>query len=118
MVLFSNFEFDDFNTLIEPTFRPLSTLLLLLHIVLLTILLLNLLIAMMGETFQSTKEHVDQVWHMCYAFMILSVEAEMDEESFLDPHLHYWLDTEGSRWLMTEEVNTTKYTNQNPNSTQ
>jgi len=110
MVLFSNFDFDAWNADIDPNFRPLSTILLLLHVILLTILLLNLLIAMMGETFQSTKAHVDQVWHMCYAFMILSVEAEMDESAFVDTQLHYWFETDGARWLMTEEVNTTKYT--------
>lgn len=51
MVMLGDIDFDSFNATIYPDFRWLSSILLIMHILIITIMLLNLLIAMMGDTY-------------------------------------------------------------------
>jgi len=86
-----------------------AVILLIAYVVTVTVLLINLLIAMMGDTFGQTKDVADKVWHMSYADIIVSLESEMTRKEWEDPKKRYWMDIEGRRWLQIEEVNDTQY---------
>lgn len=49
MVALGDIDFEEFSSEMRPGFEPLSNLFLLLHVILVTIMLLNLLIAMVGD---------------------------------------------------------------------
>jgi len=109
LVMLNIWDFDSFLDVILPEYRFLATILLLLHILTITLMLLNLLIAMMGDTFGQTKDDADKVWHMSYADIIVSLESEMTRKEWDDPKKRYWMDIDGRRWLQIEEVNDTQY---------
>jgi len=96
------FEFDDYSAARYP---PLSIALLLIYVVVVTILLLNLLIAMMGDTFQRISEDADKKWHLEWARIIFSIENEMSPHERLDPANQYWTTVNGNRYLQVQEVN-------------
>jgi hypothetical protein len=108
-VLLNSFDESSFHDGIAEPYRPLSFLLIILYIVTLTIMLLNLLIAMMGDTFNSTKEDADKVWHMSYAQIITSLESEMSQSELQKEEIRYWLEDNGSKYLQVEEVDPDYY---------
>lgn len=121
----------------DPDFIPvdrydvISTCFLFVYVLLSTILLLNLLIAMMSETYSNVSEEALNQWHLevclsffpsqCFFFsspthplfflcfvvqwarIIFSIEAELTDEQF--ETLKYWTVIDGKRYLMTQETN-------------
>jgi len=108
-VLLNSFDQESFHDGIAPQYKSLSFILLVLYIVTLTIMLLNLLIAMMGDTFNSTKDDADKIWHMSYAQIIVSLESEMSEADLRNESVRYWMEDEGRKYLQMEEVNAEHY---------
>jgi len=108
-VLLNSFDLSTFLDGIAERYQPLSFILLILYIVTLTIMLLNLLIAMMGDTFNSTKDEADKVWHMSYAQIIVSLESEMSESDLQKEEIRYWLEEDGNKYLQMEEIDPEHY---------
>ncbi len=70
MGLFSNFDLDYY---IEGEYPYANVGLLIFYIVVITILLLNLLIAMMGDTYQDVKKGAKKLWFVFINFFIRSI---------------------------------------------
>ncbi|CAF5177494.1 unnamed protein product, partial [Rotaria sp. Silwood1] len=67
-------------------------------------LLLNLLIAMMGDTYGNVIEGATQIWHLERARIVFAIENEMSiDERKLDKN-KYWTNVDGQRYLQVEEV--------------
>ncbi|CAF1052768.1 unnamed protein product [Rotaria sordida] len=82
-----------------------SVTLLIIYIIVITILLLNLLIAMMGDTYADVKQNAKKLWHLERARIALDVERGISKSK---RHLQinkYWIDVKGERYLQVEQVN-------------
>ncbi|CAF3382314.1 unnamed protein product [Rotaria sp. Silwood2] len=81
-----------------------GVLFLVLYVVVITILLLNLLIAMMGDTYADVKKSAKRLWHLERARIALDLENGI---SMSKRHLNsnkYWVDVQGERYLQVEQV--------------
>ncbi|CAF1156051.1 unnamed protein product [Adineta steineri] len=86
------------------TFQYISMPLLVIYVVVVSILLLNLLIAMMGDTYGNVIESATQIWHLERARIIFAIENEMSiDERILDKN-KYWTNVDGQRYLQIEEI--------------
>jgi len=99
------------GTPVRSNYIPFSTLLYLSYVILITILLLNLLIAMMGNTFGAVKERSREEWHMAYAQIIFSLESELPESFWndKDAFVPYWVTIDNKRFLQVDEDNSEAY---------
>jgi len=107
------FEFDDY---LASRFPVISVSLLLMYVMVVSILLLNLLIAMMGDTYAKIIEEADKQWHLEWARIIFSIENEMSPAERLDPKNTYWTNVNGLRYLQVQEVDANHFRKlDNPN---
>jgi len=108
-------DFDANAASADSTYTPWVSLLYTTYIIVITILLLNMLIAMMGDTFNTVKEQSREEWHLCYAQIIFSIESELGDDYFhrgegkydFEP---YWTTINGKRFLQVQETNANWYT--------
>ncbi|CAF5052984.1 unnamed protein product [Rotaria magnacalcarata] len=85
--------------------HPLASVTLLIcHIVVITILLLNLLIAMMGDTYTDVKKSATKLWHLERARIALEIENGMSSSERKSDVNKYWVDVKGERYLQVEQV--------------
>lgn len=82
----------------------LGVTLLVCYVIVVTILLLNLLIAMMGNTYGNINDEADDQWFLERARLISSIENEMDEECRNLPQNRYWTTLGGKRYLQIEAI--------------
>ena len=120
MGLLGDFDLDYY---IESPF-PLTTVsLLIAYVVLITILLLNLLIAMMGDTFADVKSSAKQLWfvvsrdeamkkrfssssrHLERTRIALDIERNLSPAQRASSKNKYWVEVDGERYLQVERVN-------------
>ncbi|CAF2906771.1 unnamed protein product [Rotaria sp. Silwood2] len=80
-----------------------SVILLIFYIVLITILLLNLLIAMMGDTYASVKKSAKQLWHLERARIALRIENDIARSKRPLGFKKYWVNINGERCIQVEE---------------
>lgn len=101
-ILLGELEFADANVGAFPAF---SIALLLVYVVLVSIMLLNLLIAMMGETYANINEDADGQWQLERARIIFAIESKMTLAQRNDPENKYWTVVDGQKCLQIERVN-------------
>lgn len=89
-MMMGDIDIDTFNDSLIKEFRPLGTLASIAWVVLITLLLLNLLIAMMGNTYEQVKERSTQEWNKFLAQIVQSIEGEMSIDDFKSSK--YWMD--------------------------
>eukprot|EP00808_Paulinella_micropora_P004622 g14134.t1 len=105
MVMLGDVGFQDFNEDIMPEYKWLSSLFLLLYVIVITIMLLNLLIAMMGNTYDEVNETSTKEWNLSFAQIVLSVEHEMDKKDLRTTNDYkYWTVIGGKRYLQLTET--------------
>ncbi len=106
---------------IEAPYPLASVTLLIFYVVVVTILLLNLLIAMMGDTYADVKKSAKKLWfvfllmcvcvsnsifrHLERARIALDVENGMATSERKLAVNKYWVDVQGERYLQVEQVN-------------
>ena len=113
----------DLDHHIDSPFPITTVSLLIFYVVLITILLLNLLIAMMGDTFADVKGSAKQLWfvfsfsfrfilsirsvfrHLERTRIALDIERNLSEEERTLTKNRYWVDIEGERYFQVERVN-------------
>ncbi|CAF1392106.1 unnamed protein product, partial [Didymodactylos carnosus] len=94
----------DIDAYAQTTFQYVSVCLLIVYVVVVTILLLNLLIAMMGDTYGNIIEGATQIWHLERARIVYAIENEMSTEDRNLETNKYWTNVDGERYLQVEEV--------------
>jgi len=102
-ILLAQIDFDQFAAAAVPEYIWLSSILLVIHIVFCLIVLLNILIAMLGDTFGDVKENMEQEWHYVYAQIIISIENELSSDD--SDQARYWTVVNNHRYLQVQEVN-------------
>ena len=113
----------DLDYYIDGPFPIASVALVIFYVVLTTILLLNLLIAMMGDTFADVKKGAKQLWsvsadrssvtllsfslrrHLERTRIALDIEKNMSIEERKLSANKYWVTVKGERYLQVEQVN-------------
>jgi len=107
LAMFGNFDFNSFNGQLRATW--LGTILLIAYIILVTILLLNLLIAMMANTYTQISERSQQEWLLAYAQIITEIEKEMTGGAFRGDNLKYWVNYKNARYMLCQEEDPTYF---------
>ncbi|CAF1025183.1 unnamed protein product, partial [Didymodactylos carnosus] len=96
---FGDFDIDYFS---ETTYNYVSIPLLIIYIVVVAVLLLNLLIAMMGDTFKNVLGNAKQIWQLERARISYAIESDMSIEE--RQKAKYWTMINGRRYLEVEEL--------------
>ena len=112
----------DLEYFIETPFPFMTIVLLIFYVVLITILLLNLLIAMMGDTFADVKKSAKKLWfvdrchrriskyfllifrHLERTRIALDIEQNMSKSERKLKRNKYWVDVRGERFLQVEQI--------------
>ncbi|CAF4180911.1 unnamed protein product [Rotaria socialis] len=94
----------DIDRYTGTTFQYVSVSLLVIYVVVVSILLLNLLIAMMGDTYGNIIEGATQIWHLEQARIVFAIENEMSADERMLNENKYWTTIDGKRYLQVEEV--------------
>jgi len=105
--------FDGFNQDARVSYAPISSLLYLAYIIVVTICLLNLLIAMMGNTMNAVAARANEEWHLAYAQIIMSIEGEMTPSDRANPAIKYWTNIDKERFLQIQGPYLLSYYNDN-----
>ena len=71
--------------------------------ILITVVLFNLLVAMMGSTYEEVKEKADQRWKLERARIIASLESEMYTKEFEEDENRYFVLINSDRYLQRQE---------------
>lgn len=101
VAMLGDFELDQFA---DTPYTAVSVGLLVVYVVTITILLLNLLVAMMGDTYEKINEAAEMQWHLERARIVFAIENEMSSEEREDPRNKYWTNVDGARFLQVLEV--------------
>lgn len=92
----------------DPGYQNYAMFLYTCYIITVTIMLLNLLIAMMGNTYGKVDQEARQVWHRSYAEIILSMEAQIGHGEIVgNDKFKYWVyasDAQGVKKPFLETV--------------
>eukprot|EP00756_Hemistasia_phaeocysticola_P007613 Hpha_TRINITY_DN14334_c0_g1::TRINITY_DN14334_c0_g1_i2::g.86661::m.86661/K04974/TRPV5; transient receptor potential cation channel subfamily V member 5 len=104
----------------EKTSVPIAAYFLqVLYVVIVTILLVNLLIAMMSTTYGDIQEESDVIWNLERSRLCLSLENELDPAERSAPGNKYWTVVDGRRCYMlpmlTDEGMERYFVNYKPN---
>ncbi|CAF1277507.1 unnamed protein product [Adineta steineri] len=99
--MLGDFDLDAYS---DTSYHYVSVTLLISYIIVVTILLLNLLIAMMGDTYGNVIEGATQIWHLERARIVFAIENEMTTEERNLPSNKYWTNVDGERYLQVEEI--------------
>eukprot|EP01126_Amoeba_proteus_P066188 TRINITY_DN952_c0_g2_i2.p1 TRINITY_DN952_c0_g2~~TRINITY_DN952_c0_g2_i2.p1 ORF type:complete len:675 (-),score=115.81 TRINITY_DN952_c0_g2_i2:153-2177(-) len=106
MVMLGDIELDSY---IELPGSFLATPLIVFYVLVVTIMLLNILVAMMGSTFNAIYEDADKEWQVQWAKIIFSIENEMTDEERCQENCKYWCDIDGKRYLQVEDYDPSYY---------
>jgi len=101
LVMLGNIDFEEFNSDLRA--KWFGSILLVLYIILVTILLLNLLIAMMANTYNQIDSRSNQEWLLAYAQIITEIEREMGRRALLGDNIKYWINHKGARYMLCQE---------------
>jgi len=104
LILLGQISFDYVESVSLPEYGWLTDLLLLFHVVFCPIILLNMLIAMVGDTFGDVKDNAQQEWTLAYAQIIISIESEMNSKQKREIK-EYWTNIQGKRYLQIQDEN-------------
>ncbi|CAF3956669.1 unnamed protein product [Rotaria sp. Silwood1] len=87
----------DLDYYIKGEYPLTSVILLIFYIVLITILLLNLLIAMMGDTYAEVKRSAKKLWHLERARIAFRIENSLPRSKRLFRFKKYWVNIKRER---------------------
>jgi hypothetical protein len=90
-----------------------SSLLSIFYVVIMGILLINLLIAMMGDTYSRITEDAEKEWHLEWARIIYAIEDEMSYSERQQKTLEYATLIGGEKFLQVLEIDPDHYSNRN-----
>jgi len=101
LIMFGNIDIEDFTANLRT--KWFGTVLVIIYIILVTVLLLNLLIAMMANTYNQVEARSNLEWLLAYAQIITEIEREMGRSSLLGDKVKYWVSYKGARFMLCQE---------------
>lgn len=104
-----DFNFGESHGKEESYYRSLSIFLLVSYIVVVSICLLNLLIAMMGDTYSQVNEQAENTWQLERARIIMAIENEMTTSERKNPRNKYFVEIAGDRYLQIYDNDVTHF---------
>lgn len=107
--MMGDFELDQY---VNTRFPLVNVTLMIVYVVVVAIMLLNLLIAMMGDTYARISEDAEKQWRLQWARIIFSIENEMSLTEREDPANKYWTVIDKKRYLQVQEVDSGHFTRQ------
>ena len=96
-------EFDLESYRKKSTHPTLATNFVLVYVILLSVVLVNMLVAKMGDTYTKISDESHLRWRLEVARMVLSMEKSMSEKEREKEINKYWVTTEEHRYLQVEE---------------
>ena len=99
--MLGNFELSEYRS--NSTHPQLSVCFILIYVILLSVILVNMLVAKMGDTYAKISDEAEARWRLELARMVLSMERSMSEEERKVEENKYWITLEGKRHLQVEE---------------
>merc|ERR1711939_1152147 len=73
------------------------------YIILVSVMLLNMLIAMMGTTYERVTDQAQEIWQLEMARILLSFETEMSPEERKETLKVYRIDINGKQFVQVYE---------------
>ena len=114
LAMLGDFEFQEYAT---SRFPMVTVTLLVVFVILVPIMLLNILVAMMGDTYGSITEEADKQWMLERARIMSSIQSEMSEAEMHLPEFRYWTDIDKKRYLQVISANEKHYTEETEEET-
>ena len=103
-VMFGDFSLEEYR--LEKHWSRLQVVLILLYVMIVTLILINMLVAKMGDTFARISEQAERSWLLERARVIVSIEKEMSRNERYSDKNKYWVMNEtGKRCFQISEVN-------------
>eukprot|EP00455_Lapot_gusevi_P012680 TRINITY_DN1605_c0_g1_i4.p1 TRINITY_DN1605_c0_g1~~TRINITY_DN1605_c0_g1_i4.p1 ORF type:complete len:685 (+),score=183.66 TRINITY_DN1605_c0_g1_i4:122-2176(+) len=106
LAMLGDFDFDEYQ---GNRFPVLAITLLVIFVVVVSIMLLNILVAMMGDTYGNITEEADKQWSLERARIMFSLQNEMTYDEMMGPDYRYWTDLNGARYLQVISVDEAHY---------
>ncbi|RHY61967.1 hypothetical protein DYB26_002165 [Aphanomyces astaci] len=100
----STFAWSDFQTINVMQLSQLSELLVFTYLFMVAVVFLNLLIATMGNTYESIIEASEQQWYAERANIMSSMEITLSKTTRESNRMRYAVELEGERYLQVEYV--------------
>ena len=104
--MLGDFDFDEYS---ESRFPGIAVFLLVVFVVVVSIMLLNILIAMMGETYGTVVEEADKQWALERARIMFSIQNEMSLDEMNQPQYRYWTEVGNKHYLQDISANDKHY---------
>ena len=99
--MLGNFELSEYRS--NSTHPQLSVFFILIYVILLSVILVNMLVAKMGDTYAKISDEAEARWRLELARMVLSMERSMTEEERRIGENMYWITLDKKRYLQVEE---------------
>lgn len=99
--MLGDINFDEYKEAQHPI---LSTFLITFYIVVISVMLLNLLIAMMGDTYSKICEDARMIWQLERARILFSIETEMSTEERIRNLAGYQIEIGGQKYVQVYKV--------------
>ena len=115
LAMLGDFDFEEYAT---SRFPLVTVSLLVIFVILVPIMLLNILVAMMGDTYGSITEEADKQWMLERARIMSSIQSEMALAEMHLPEFRYWTDIDNKRWLQVISANEKHYADETPEETE
>jgi hypothetical protein len=96
LAMLGDFDFDDYS---ENRFPGIAVSLLVAFVIVVSIMLLNILIAMMGETYGTVVEEADKQWALERARIMYSIQNELTLGEINSPKYRYWTEVGNKQFL-------------------
>jgi hypothetical protein len=114
LAMLGDFDFDEYA---DSRFPAIAVTLLVVFVVVVTIMLLNILIAMMGETYGKVADEADKQWSLERARIMFSIQNEMTVHEMQAKEYRYWTDVDSNRFLQVITSNENFYPAETPEQT-
>jgi len=97
------FELVTYDQLNLSIYAWVGKFLLIIYLVIVTVILINLLIAMMANTYNQVEARSNLEWLLAYAQIITEIEKEMSRGALLGDRVKYWVNFKGARYMLCQE---------------
>ena len=107
LTMLNDFDFDMYS---ESKHSWIAVSLLLTFVIVVSIVILNIFVAMLSSTYVRISEDADKQWLLERARITFAIQNEMSSSELNAPHYRYWTEIKGMRYLQVIAPDTEHYT--------